>query len=82
VNQGRRLKRLAGLLVSQTLRRQFPQLVVDQRKELVGGLRFSLVDRLQDAGHLIQGKLRFAAGRLVRSVIEVIRAVPVSEFSS
>ena len=49
VDQGRRLERLAGLLLGQLLRGQPAQLVVDQRQELLGGLRVALLDGGQDA---------------------------------
>ena len=37
MHQRRRLQRLSGFLLSQFRRRQFPQFVVDQRQELLGG---------------------------------------------
>jgi hypothetical protein len=40
----------AGLLLSESLGRQLAQLVIHQRKELLGGLRVALIDRAQDAG--------------------------------
>jgi hypothetical protein len=38
VDQGRRLERLAGLLLGQLLGRQLAQLVVDQRQQLRGSV--------------------------------------------
>jgi hypothetical protein len=48
VDQGRGLERLAGLFVGQFLRRQLAQLVVNQRQELLGGVRVAGVDGGQD----------------------------------
>jgi hypothetical protein len=44
MHQGGSLERLARLLLGQTLRRQFAQLIVDQRQELLGGVRVALLD--------------------------------------
>ena len=52
VDQGRGLERLAGLLLGQLLRRQLAQLVVDQRQQLLGGVRVALLDGGQDAGDI------------------------------
>ena len=52
MDQGRGLERLARLLLGQLLRRQLAQLVVDQRQELLGGVRVALLDRGQDAGDI------------------------------
>ena len=49
VDQGRGLERLARLLLGQLARRQLAQLVVDQRQELLGGLRVALLDGGEDA---------------------------------
>ena len=49
VDQGGGLERLARLLLGQPLRRQLAQLVVDQRQELLGGVRVALLDGGQDA---------------------------------
>ena len=49
VDQGRGLERLAGLLLGQLLGGQLAQLVVDQRQELLGGVRVALLDGGQDA---------------------------------
>jgi hypothetical protein len=43
VNQGRRLKRLAGPFPGQLLPGQSPKLVVDQRQEPTGGVRIALL---------------------------------------
>jgi hypothetical protein len=53
VNQGRRLQRLAGLLLSEFLRRELAQLLVDQGQELLGGVRIASFNVGQDAGNLI-----------------------------
>ena len=52
VDQGRGLERLARLLLGQPLRGQLAQLVVDQRQQLLGGVRVALLDGGQDAGDL------------------------------
>ena len=52
VDQGGGLERLARLLLGQPLRRQLAQLVVDQRQQLLGGVRVALLDGRQDAGHV------------------------------
>ena len=57
VDQGRRLQRLAGLLLGHPRGRQLAQLVVDQRQELLGGVRVAL---------LVQARIR------VTSVMPVI----------
>ena len=49
MNQGRGLQRLAGLLLSQILGCEFTQLVVDQRQQLLRGLRIALFDGEEDA---------------------------------
>ena len=53
VDQGRGLERLARLLVGQLLRGQLAQLVVDQRQELLGGVRIALLDGGQDARNFV-----------------------------
>ena len=50
MDQRRGLKRLAGLFLGQFLCRQLAQLVVDQRQQLVGGVRVALFDGREDAG--------------------------------
>jgi hypothetical protein len=52
VDQGGGLKRLPGLLLGQLRRRQFAQLVVDERQELLGGVGVALFDGRQDARHI------------------------------
>ena len=52
MHQGRGLKRLPRFLLGELLRRQFAQLVVDERQELLGGLRVALFDCRQNAGHI------------------------------
>ena len=49
VNQGGGFERLSRLFLGQLLRRQLAQLVVDQRQELLGGVRVALLDGGQDA---------------------------------
>ena len=53
VDQGGRLERLAGLLLGQLAARPACELVVDQRQELLGGLRVALLDGREDAGHSV-----------------------------
>jgi hypothetical protein len=45
-----RLKSLARFLLGQLLPRQLLQLVVDQRQQLLGGVRIAVLDGGQDAG--------------------------------
>ena len=45
-------QRLPRLLLSQLLRRQLAQLLVDQRQELLGGVGIASLDGGQDAGNL------------------------------
>jgi hypothetical protein len=52
IHQGGRLQCLPRLLVGELLGRQLAQLVVDQRQELVGGVRVALFDGGQDAGDI------------------------------
>ena len=52
VDEGGRLERLAGLLDGQSLRRQFPQFVVDEREELLGGVGVAPLGGGQDVGDL------------------------------
>ena len=62
VDQGGGLQRLAGLLLGQLLGRQLAQLVVDQRQELLGGVRIAALDGGQDAGDRTFTGLHLAAG--------------------
>ena len=57
VNQGRGLERLPWLLPGHLRGRQPAQLVVDQRQQLLGGLRVALLDRREDAGDVVHGRL-------------------------
>ena len=50
VDQGGGLERLARLLLGQPLRRQLAQLVVDQRQQLLGGVRVALLDGVEHLG--------------------------------
>ena len=58
VDQGGGLERLAGLLLRQPLGGQLAQLVVDQRQELLGRLGVALLDRREDAGHVVHQRPR------------------------
>src|SRR5262249_39002103 len=51
MHERRRLKGLPRLLLRQLLGRQLPQVVVDQRQQLLGGVWVALLDGGQDAGH-------------------------------
>ena len=53
MHQGGRLERLAGLLPGQPLGGQFPQLVIDQGKELLGRPGVALSDGGKDTGHVV-----------------------------
>ena len=55
MHQRRRLQRLPRLLVGQLRRRQLPQLVIDQRQELLGRRRIAGIDLRQDAGDVGHG---------------------------
>ena len=57
VDQGGGLQRLPGLLLGQLLGSELPQLLVDQRQELLGGVRIALLDGGQDAGNLVHRRL-------------------------
>ena len=52
VDQGRGFERLSGLLLSEFLRRQAPQLIVDQWQELLRGVGIASLDGGQNAGNL------------------------------
>jgi len=55
VDQGGRLQRLAGLLLGELLGGQLAQLLVDQRQQLLRGVRIAFLDGGQDAGYLTHG---------------------------
>ena len=52
VDQRRGLERLPGLFLRELLRRQFPQLLVDQRQELLRGVRITGFQGVQDPADL------------------------------
>jgi hypothetical protein len=54
MNKSRGLKRLAGSFLSHLLRRQSPQLVIDQRQQILGGVWVAQFDRRQDLCDLVQ----------------------------
>ena len=61
MDEGRRIKRLTGILQGQLLRGQPAQFVVDQRQELVGGVRIA-VGYFDNSGQLQkQGSSLFSA---------------------
>jgi len=62
VDQGGGLQRLAGPLLRQLLGGQLPQLVVDQRQELAGGVGVALLDGGEDAGDFTHGRHRAGRG--------------------
>ena len=67
VDQSRGLERLSWFLLSQFLGGKLPQLVVDQRQELLGGVRIALLDLIQDPryfGHAGNRTARRGAHRL------------------
>ena len=47
------VERLARLLLGELLRREFAELVVDQRQQLAGGERLAAVDRVKGPGDLV-----------------------------
>src|SRR5262249_10819946 len=53
VHEGGGLQCLAGLLLGQLLRRQPPQLILDEGRGLLGGLRIALFNGGQDAGDVV-----------------------------
>src|SRR5262249_21313234 len=55
VDQGGRLKRLAGLLPGKVLSGQLPQLVVDQGEELLGRPGVALLDGGEEPAHVVHG---------------------------
>src|SRR5262249_43244343 len=72
MHEGRRLKRLARTLLSQFRRRQFAQLVVDQREELIRGLGIALLNRRQDGRdfvHAARQRLELSGGFAPRYLI-------------
>jgi hypothetical protein len=62
VHQGGGLERLPGLLADHLLGRQPTQLVVDERQQLLGGVRVALLDRGQDVGDLGHRQYREGEG--------------------
>ena len=60
---GRWLERLARLLVGQSCGRELAQLVVDERQQLLGGVRVALLDGGQDVGDVAHGSRIPAAAR-------------------
>jgi hypothetical protein len=95
MHQGGGLERLARRLLGHLLRRQLPQLVVNEGQKLLGGLRVALVDGGQDArdfthrlssadGILTQantkrGPLRTRDVRRFRRKVQGKRKAPVME---
>jgi len=61
MDQGRRLQRLARLFLSELRGRQPPQLVIDQRQQLFGGVRIAVLDGAQNLGHVGHG-FKFTSG--------------------
>ena len=55
VDESGGLEGLAGLLAGESLRRQFPQFIVDEREEFLGGLGVTPLDGGQDVGNLAHG---------------------------
>jgi hypothetical protein len=63
VDQGRRLERLAGPFLGKSLRRQLPQLVVDQRQELGSRLWVALAHGIQKARYFVHQWLPLTGSR-------------------
>jgi hypothetical protein len=57
VDQGRGLECLPWLLLSEFLRRQLTQLIIDERQELLRGVRLALLDGRQDAAEVLSPRL-------------------------
>jgi hypothetical protein len=55
VNQGGGFQGLARFFLGQAPGRQFAQLVIDQRQELLGGVLIALLDSRQNAGDFSHG---------------------------
>jgi hypothetical protein len=55
VHQRRRPQRLAGFLISHADKGELAQLVIDQRKQLIGSGRIAGLSTLEDAGHIAHG---------------------------
>ncbi len=53
MDEGRRLERLARLLLRKLLRRQLAQLMVDVWQQLLRGLRIALLDGREDSCYVI-----------------------------
>jgi hypothetical protein len=54
VDESRSLQRLAVFLLSQLLGSKLAQFVINQRQELLAGVRLTALDGGQDSGHVIQ----------------------------
>ena len=52
MNQGRGLERLAGRFFGHLLAGELAQFIIDQRQQLIGGVRIAVLDRVQDASDL------------------------------
>ena len=66
MHQGRGLKRLPGLFLRHPFSSQFAQFVVDQRQQLLCGVRVALLDGSQDAGDIGHGSARIGVRNLIR----------------
>jgi hypothetical protein len=55
MNQVGGLERLTRRFLGELLSRQFAQLVIDQRQQLLGGMRVALLDGQQEAGYFGHG---------------------------
>src|SRR5262249_2122084 len=55
VNERRRVERVSRLLLGHSGRREPPQLLIDERQQLLGGARVALLQGSEDAGNLIHG---------------------------
>ena len=78
VDQGRGLERLARLLLRQLLSRQLAQLVVDQRQQLLGGLRVALLDGRENPCHFIHQ--RRCPGPSTRDAVAAYPGAPLPRF--
>ena len=77
VDQGRRLERLARLLLGQLRCGQLAQLVVDQRQELLGGLGVAVLDGREDARDVVHRRPVYRAGN-DSSLVAAEKALPAS----
>ena len=55
MHQCRRLKSMSRRLVRHLVRRESAEFLINERKQVIGGLRVALFDGLEDVGDIAQG---------------------------